>query len=153
MARTVVDLMTHHPRTVTPSATAAEVRAIMHTLRVRHVPVVDASGRLAGMISMSDVLTAMQGDGGEIQRDDDPLDQVTAAEIMNPVVQGVPQWTSLLQAARNLEASKRSALPIVDEKSVLVGILTESDFLKVVIHMLEEEAVAADELTIPPYVG
>lgn len=55
----VADLMT---RSVITGTSDADIRAVMHVMserRIRHLPIVDA-GRLAGMISIGDVINALR---------------------------------------------------------------------------------------------
>lgn len=147
MKRTVADLMTADPASVHPDSTLEEVRRIMYRLRVRHVPVVDTEGVLVGVISMTDLLQRMRPDVQSVHREEDPLEDMQARDLMANVVSAVPHWTVLSQAARRLLSEKRSALPIVDADHKLVGILTEADFVRVVAEMLEEDEALEDEFT------
>jgi len=45
----------------TPETTRAECRAVMRQRRLRHLPVVQ-EGRLVGIVSIGDVLTAVEAD-------------------------------------------------------------------------------------------
>ena len=56
LVHAVRELMTADVRTCTPADTAEGLMSLMTELRIRHVPVVDADGRLAGMISIGDVV-------------------------------------------------------------------------------------------------
>lgn len=55
MSRTAADIMTAKVRTCAPSDTEADLVALMTEHRIRHLPVV-ADGKLAGMISIGDVV-------------------------------------------------------------------------------------------------
>lgn len=55
MSKTASDIMTAKVRTCSPSDTEADLMALMTEHRTRHLPVV-ASGKLAGMISIGDVV-------------------------------------------------------------------------------------------------
>jgi CBS domain-containing protein len=52
---TVAEVMTNDPITVTPDTDLDEIAALMQQKRIRHVPVCDNSGSLAGLISIGDV--------------------------------------------------------------------------------------------------
>lgn len=54
-AKTAADIMTAKVRTCSPSDTEADLMSLMTEHRIRHLPVV-ANGRLAGMISIGDVV-------------------------------------------------------------------------------------------------
>jgi CBS domain-containing protein len=53
---TVAEVMTTDVRTCTLDATADEVMQVMTTQRERHLPVLDDEGRLAGIVSIGDVV-------------------------------------------------------------------------------------------------
>lgn len=55
LERTVADVMTADVHACDPSATCAELMAVMTERRIRHIPVV-AGGRLAGLVSIGDVV-------------------------------------------------------------------------------------------------
>ena len=52
----VRDIMTAEVHTCTPDSTVAELMQMMTELRIRHVPVVDASGSLLSIVSIGDVV-------------------------------------------------------------------------------------------------
>lgn len=52
----VRDIMTVDVHTCTPDSTIAELMKMMTELRIRHVPVVDASGSLMSIVSIGDVV-------------------------------------------------------------------------------------------------
>jgi CBS domain-containing protein len=58
----VRDLMTSEVRTCHPSATVDQLMAVMTEHRVRHIPVVDDEGALAGIISIGDVVKHRVGE-------------------------------------------------------------------------------------------
>lgn len=53
---TVASIMTPHVITCTAEDTVAALMSTMTERRIRHLPVVDGQGRLAGMISIGDVV-------------------------------------------------------------------------------------------------
>lgn len=52
----VRDIMTVEVRTCTADSTVAEIMAIMTNQRIRHLPVIDASGDLLSIVSIGDVV-------------------------------------------------------------------------------------------------
>jgi CBS domain-containing protein len=54
--RSACDLMTTEVITISPRASVAAAARVMHGRKVKRLPVVDASGRLVGIISRADVL-------------------------------------------------------------------------------------------------
>lgn len=55
----VADAMTTESLTIRPTATVVECMELMTDRRVRHLPVVDEGGRLAGIVSIGDVVKAV----------------------------------------------------------------------------------------------
>jgi CBS domain-containing protein len=52
----VRDIMTVDVHTCTADSTVQELMAMMTSLRIRHVPVVDAAGNLLSIVSIGDVV-------------------------------------------------------------------------------------------------
>jgi CBS-domain-containing membrane protein len=63
---TAGDLMTHPAVTVRPEDSAEHAARMMYKLRVKRLPVVDASGQLVGIVSRADVLTVFDRPDEEI---------------------------------------------------------------------------------------
>jgi CBS domain-containing protein len=58
----VSDIMTGDVRTVSEGASLLSALEVMHEGRFRHLPVVDAAGKVIGMLSVSDVLRDRLGE-------------------------------------------------------------------------------------------
>jgi len=54
---TAGDLMTHPAVTVSPDDSVGHAARLMHSLRIKRLPVVNSGGQLIGIISRSDVLS------------------------------------------------------------------------------------------------
>ena len=119
------DLMTPRPVSVPPDAAVGSVWQTMSERRFRHMPVVDAQGRLLGLVSQRDLLVAQLS--GESIGFDDPR---PASELMHSELDTVRPECCVAEAARHMLRTKRSCLPVVDADGVLVGILTEADYLR-----------------------
>lgn len=103
---------------------------IMQLGRVRHLPVLEDDGRLAGILSQRDLfrgaLARALGYGQRAQRK--MLDNLLVKEVMSSEVITTKPDTPLVEAARVLLERKIGCLPVV-EGGQLVGILTEADFV------------------------
>ncbi len=64
----VDDVMTGHPRTLSEDMPVEGSLSTMRSLGVRRMPVVDAAGRLTGMISVDDVLAQLAEELAELSR-------------------------------------------------------------------------------------
>jgi CBS domain-containing protein len=67
-ATRVGDVMSGHPRCVDEGAPIEDALVTMRGLGVRRMPVVDPGGRLAGMVSVDDVLQLLTEELGQIGR-------------------------------------------------------------------------------------
>jgi CBS-domain-containing membrane protein len=80
--RTAADVMTSPVVTAEPSLSLAAAARRMHREGVKRLPVVDARGCLAGIVSRSDLLKVHRRTDGEIRRDvvDEALSHVLASK-------------------------------------------------------------------------
>ena len=116
-------IMTPDPATVGPHQTAAEARRILETDAINHLPVVEGD-RLVGMVSSSDLLKLYLLD------DKLPLfDATTVGQIMETSMIVLDRKSTLRDAAEKLSMGSFHALPVVDRKRRLHGIVTSSDLI------------------------
>ena len=66
---TAGDLMTHPAVTIGPDDTVEKAARLMYTRKVKRLPVVDAEGHLAGIISRADVLSVFSRPDSEIHQE------------------------------------------------------------------------------------
>ncbi|HEY5657590.1 MAG TPA: CBS domain-containing protein [Myxococcota bacterium] len=122
----VRDLMTPRPVSALPDAPVGSVWQTMNERRFRHMPVADAAGRLLGLVTQRDLLVAAQLSDQRI----DFSDERPVSELMHRKIDTVHPECCTAEAARHMLRTKRSCLPVVDANGVLVGILTEADYLR-----------------------
>lgn len=131
----VRDVMTKPVSTVTANENLLAARDAMWRVEARHLPVVNASGRLQGILSQRDLWRAL-GDLAETpssELDDSDRPQGTVAQVMTRDVEAIPPTASAMQAAHLIYRAKIGCLPVV-ERSKVVGIVTESDFVRLFIQ-------------------
>lgn len=134
----VSQLMTRRVRTARPRDPVSLVRDLIHDHGVRHVPVVDEDGSLVGLVSHRDLLRAAlieQPDSAPLA-EDERLEEITVGEVMNTSVDTVEPDTPLIEAAELMLENKYGCVPVI-EGPQLVGILTESDFVRHVVREAE----------------
>lgn len=127
----VRDLMTDPVHTAHPHQDLADLRDLLYDHDIRHVPVVDAEGDLVGLVSERDLLRNVLTDQADVPLSvrDQAMRARTVREIMTEEVQTVDPDDTLQEAAQLLIDNKFGCLPVT-EGSRLVGILTQSDFVR-----------------------
>jgi IMP dehydrogenase len=110
--------MVTDPITVRPDATLGDADALCARFRISGVPVVDASGRLLGIVTNRDM--AFESDQGR---------QVREVMTPMPLVTG-KVGISGVDAMALLRRHKIEKLPLVDDEGRLKGLITVKDFVK-----------------------
>lgn len=135
----VKDLMTTNPHTLNEETSLSEARQFMEKHGIRHLPVVGGDGGLAGLLSLRDIVAASVSalaDVDEAERDElDSLTPVGAVMSKNLIVTSPD--TRLRRAGEMMLAQKIGCLPVLDGDR-LAGIITESDFVQLSVHLLAD---------------
>jgi len=129
-------IMTTDLITVTPTASLADVRALMQEHRIHHIPVVGEHNTLVGLVTLTNVLAATDS----ILRNTETrihASEICIEDIMVTEVATVDHHASLRQAALFLEKHRIGCLPVLT-KGKLRGIITDTDFVGVAINLLEQ---------------
>ena len=133
----VRELMSERVVTLLMTSTLDLATDIMNMARIRHLPVVDESGRLVGMVSQRDLyragISSVLSLTGETQRD--WLIKVPVHHVMTRDVVTIGPDASVLEATQRLLDGKFGCLPVVDGGK-LVGLLSETDCLRCFRDML-----------------
>jgi CBS domain-containing membrane protein len=116
---------------------------IMTLGRIRHLPVVDTEGHIAGVVTHRDLLSASTASvlraGRMAQRN--WLGKIKVENVMAVKVKTVTADTDVSTAIDLMLAEKIGCLPVV-AGSELVGLLTETDCLRVLRDLLAPERAA-----------
>ncbi len=114
--------MVVNPITIEPTATLAEAKAIMAAHKISGIPVVEANGRLAGILTNRDVRFA--------ENPGQPVSELMTHEDLVTVKAGVDQ-----DEVRRLFHSRRiEKLLVVDDAFHCVGLITVKDMEKAVTY-------------------
>ncbi|HEY5789944.1 MAG TPA: CBS domain-containing protein [Gammaproteobacteria bacterium] len=136
----VRELMTTSLLTLNEHDSMQHARQLMKQHRIRHLPVIDDDSRFIGLLTLRDLLSATVSrlaeiDAGEIESFEAT---VQVGDVMNVEIIAVDAETDLREAALCLIEHKFGCLPVLRD-GYLIGILTESDFVRLVADMLEQE--------------
>ncbi|HKV09794.1 MAG TPA: CBS domain-containing protein [Thermoanaerobaculia bacterium] len=127
----VRDLMTEKVVSVRPQDSVEKIYDAMAEKSIRHLAVIDEEGDLVGVVSHRDLLR-----NARVERSDLPLSvqrelmrRMKVEEVMTSEVETAEPEQPLSEAAQVMFENKYGCLPVVSGWRV-VGILTESDFVK-----------------------
>jgi acetoin utilization protein AcuB len=124
--------MSTKPITVDPATPMLEARQRMREERIRHLIVVEA-GRVVGIITDRDIRLNLPSPATSLSvwEVNYLLAKVAVRDVMTRAVMIVDPERPAAEAARILLTHKISALPVI-EGHELLGIITESDFVRAV---------------------
>ncbi len=141
---TTRDLMTEDLIALRDTDSLLSAKHTMEEARIRHLPIIDASGAFVGLLTHRDILAASVSRLAEIDKDteDEIYSGIPISEVMRTDVALASPNLPLRQAAEVLLTQKYGCLPVV-EGGKLVGILTASDFIQLSLELMD--ALEADE--------
>jgi CBS domain-containing membrane protein len=126
----VRDLMQRDVKTLRRNDQLTLADDLMRAERIRHLPVLDEDGLLAGIVSQRDIfhsaLVKAMGYGAASQAK--MRQMLVVKEVMTNDVVSVAPATRASDAARLMLERKIGCLPVVEGER-LVGIVTETDFV------------------------
>ncbi len=114
--------MVVNPITIAPDATLADAKAVMAANRISGIPVVEASGKLVGILTNRDVRFA--------ENPDQPVSELMTKDDLVTVKSGTGQS----EAQRLLHQHRIEKLLVVDESYHCVGLITVKDMEKAVTY-------------------
>jgi CBS domain-containing protein len=130
-AAKVKERMTKNPATVKPTDGLNEALWKMEHGRFRHLPVVDESGKLIGMLSDRDI-RLIRPSLAFVSKEDANVQlwsiSVQQAAVFEPVK--VMPDSTLKEAAELMLRWQVGGLPVVGERDRLIGIITYTDLLR-----------------------
>jgi len=131
----VQDLMTEKVFSVREHEDLASVYDLMMENHIRHIPVINIDGDVVGLVSHRDLMgNALASDQTlPIAEFEDLLRSIKVREVMQHGIQTIEAQDSAEEAGRIMLENKFGCLPVV-EGDKLIGIVTESDFVRFVIE-------------------
>jgi acetoin utilization protein AcuB len=139
MAKSVSDIMTKNLKTLEPEATLDDANQIMKDAKVRHIPIVEkATNKLLGIISDRDVkkfLSPFIGSPREQPQDKATLN-IQVGKIMVKTVQTVTAEDDVKTVAEKMLQKRVASIPVVDDAGKLVGIVSTTDLIRLLVGML-----------------
>lgn len=147
MPKTVADVMTRDPITVSPDTSLTEVIKILAERRISGLPVVNSTGKLIGIISETDLMWQETGvtppayimlldsviyleNPARYERDLHKALGQTVEEVMTPNAVTIAPDKPIREAAQLMHERDVHRLPVLDESGRVIGIVTRGDIVR-----------------------
>lgn len=134
----IASIMTHRNKLVTTMADAslASLRDVFAKARFQHVPVVDNTNRIVGIVSVKDYFKELSP---VMDSATDPtiaqfIRSRKVHQVMKSPVITITEHSSVKQAAALLLQHNISCLPVTDEYKHLLGLVSWKDILRAALH-------------------
>jgi CBS domain-containing protein len=127
----ITTIMSTDILTVHTGQKLSEVRRVLAERSVHHIPVVSGN-KLVGLISSTDMMKLSFEAYGTDQRSVDAVldHQFTISGVMSTELRTLNKRRTVREAAELLREGSFHSLPIVDDDSTLVGIVTTTDLIR-----------------------
>lgn len=137
----VRDFMTKDPVTLREDDLLRQAVEVVMVRRVRHIPVLDASGRLVGIVTDRDVQRTLPSplSAAAPEEYEALLETTSITNVMTRDVLTVAADDLAGEAVETLLADKIDGLPVVEGER-LIGIFTVRDALRAYLVLLRERA-------------
>ncbi len=128
--------MSPNPVTVDPATPVTDARKIMQREKIHRLPVVDRHGKLIGIVTEKDLLYASPSPVSslDIYEVSHLLSKLTVDRVMTKRLVTVTADTPIEDAARIMIDNNIGGVPVMKD-DLMIGIITESDLLKIFIEL------------------
>lgn len=123
----VEELMTLDPVTVPVDATIEDAEALLRDFHITGLPVVDAHGRLVGVLSQTDLLYLAVPSVRALIRH--RADRIRVGEVMSTPAVTIDGSATLGEAARMMHRDHLHRLVVVDAHGRPAGVIAAMDFV------------------------
>ena len=143
----VQDVMTGDVISILKYESIMHVAKILSEKNISGLPVVDKKNKVIGIITQADILSILGMRKGHTLKDllkhmlGEPLPERRMGDIVGDIMTSpaatIKTNANIAEAAQIMDEKKIRRLPVVDEKNVLVGIISRADILKAVLKKLK----------------
>ncbi|ADU61181.1 MAG: CBS and ACT domain-containing protein [Pseudodesulfovibrio sp.] len=133
----VKNWMTENVVTITPERSMMKASKLMKDHGISRLPVVDESGRIAGIVSDRDIKDASPSKATTLDMHElyYLLSEVKIKDIMTKKVTTIRDDETVEKAAVLMLEGNFGGLPVVDGDGKVVGIITDTDIFKVLVEI------------------
>ena len=139
---TIQELMSTEVFTLKAEQTVHDAHDLMRDHHIRHIPVVDDEKKFIGLLTQRDLLAISVSTFADVSNEErEELETgIPLGEVMTRGVIVAQEDTDLMDAAKFLLDTKHGCLPVIAGSGELLGILTEADFVKLAIKLMDKLA-------------
>lgn len=123
------EVMTADVKTATPEMPLSKVLEILRLNRISGLPVVEDDKQLVGVLSLEDIVRALQKN---------ELSAPTSRYMTRDVVT-VASYDSIVNALSTFTEKQLGRLPVIDENLKLVGMITKGDITRGILVALQKD--------------
>jgi CBS domain-containing protein len=123
--RTVGEVMTPNPISITETASLAEAAGILDSKKITGLPVVDCDGVLVGVLSQTDLVRARAN-----QHLVSNWPGLAVGQIMTKPALTIASSASIEDAAKEMDKLRVHRLVVVDAAATPIGIISTSDLVR-----------------------
>lgn len=136
----IQEVMTRKVITVSEDDTLSAVEEKLRKHGIRHLPVVDSRNHVVGIFTHHDFarcVAARPTEEGYVYLKEE-LDQFILNRVMTPGPVTLKETDTLQMAVEIMARDKYGCIPVVDEKNVLSGIISQIDVLRMLARAFQQ---------------
>ncbi|MDQ7032254.1 MAG: CBS and ACT domain-containing protein [Desulfonauticus sp.] len=133
----IKDWMTKDVISVTPDTSMLKASKLLKEKGIRRLPVIDASGKLVGIVTDRDIKEASPSKATTLDVHElyYLLSEIKVKDIMTPNPVTINADDTVEKAAILMLKQKIDGMPVVDDNANVVGIITDTDIFNVLIDI------------------
>ena len=137
---TIDEIMTTDVFTLYQSDNLFEARQLMEKEKIRHLPILNSADQFVGLITNRDILAAAVSVLADMTEREkiDIESSIQIQDIMSKHIFVANENVEIMEASQHLVDHKHGCLPVVNGTKNLVGIITETDFVRLAANLLEQ---------------